>query len=59
MAAKPGRHLEVVKLLVEYGADLDLKDTIHQGTPLGWAEHMGHDEIAVPYVTHCTRVRLA
>ena len=30
-------HLEVVKLLVERGARLDLRDTIHQSTPLGWA----------------------
>src|SRR5207302_10788959 len=30
-------HTEVVKLLVEHGARLDLRDTLHQGTPLGWA----------------------
>jgi len=30
-------HAEVVKLLVKRGARLDIKDTIHQGTPLGWA----------------------
>ena len=32
-------HLDVVKLLVDRGARLDIKDTIHQGTPLGWAKY--------------------
>ena len=30
-------HTAVVQLLVERGARLDIKDTIYQGTPLGWA----------------------
>jgi len=30
-------HEAVVRLLVERGARLDIKDTIYQGTPLGWA----------------------
>jgi ankyrin repeat protein len=38
--------LEVVKLLVERGARLDIKDTIHHGTPLGWADYLGKTEIA-------------
>jgi hypothetical protein len=38
-------HLEVVRLLVERGARLDLKDTLFQGTPLGWAQHAGNKEI--------------
>jgi ankyrin repeat protein len=36
----------VVRLLVERGARLDMKDTIFQGTPLGWAEHGGKTGIA-------------
>lgn len=36
----------VVRLLVERGARLDIKDTIWQGTPLGWAEYGGRAEIA-------------
>ena len=32
-------HLDVVKLLVDRGARLDIKDTIYQGTPLGWAKY--------------------
>ena len=39
-------HLDVVKLLVERGARLDLKDTIYQGTPLGWAEYFERAQIA-------------
>lgn len=30
-------HESVVRLLVERGARLDVKDTVYQGTPLGWA----------------------
>jgi len=39
-------HIEVVRLLVERGARLDIRDTIHGGTPLDWAEHGGREEIA-------------
>jgi hypothetical protein len=38
-------HSTVVRLLVERGARLDLKDTIWQGTPAGWANHGGRTEI--------------
>jgi ankyrin repeat protein len=40
-----GGHREVVALLVERGARLDLEDRIHRSTPLGWAVHGGHREI--------------
>jgi hypothetical protein len=33
-------------LLVERGARLDLKDTIWQGTPEGWASHVGKTQVA-------------
>ncbi|HWE00465.1 MAG TPA: ankyrin repeat domain-containing protein [Bryobacteraceae bacterium] len=39
--AAAGGHLDVVRLLVERGARLDMKDTLWQGTPAGWAEHEG------------------
>jgi hypothetical protein len=39
-------HMDVVRLLVEGGARLDIKDTIWHGTPLGWAEYGGRKEIA-------------
>jgi ankyrin repeat protein len=39
-------HLAVVRLLVERGARIDIKDTIWQGTPLGWAAYAGRDEVA-------------
>ena len=36
-----GGHEQVVRLLVERGARLDIRDTIWNGTPLGWAIHGG------------------
>jgi hypothetical protein len=38
--------LDAVKVLVEAGARLDTKDTIYEGTPLGWAEYGKQVEIA-------------
>jgi ankyrin repeat protein len=37
-------HNAVVRLLVERGARLDMKDTIYQATPLGWARYAGQTE---------------
>jgi ankyrin repeat protein len=37
---------DVVRLLVERGARLDIKDTLYGGTPLGWAIHCGQTAIA-------------
>ena len=39
-------HDAVVRLLVERGARLDIRDTIYEGTPLGWAEYGGRTETA-------------
>jgi ankyrin repeat protein len=39
-------YLDMVKLLVRHGAPLDVRDTLWQGTPLGWAEHGEQDAIA-------------
>jgi ankyrin repeat protein len=39
-------HLNVVKLLVDRGARLDIQDTIHHGTPLGWAKYCEQPQIA-------------
>jgi ankyrin repeat protein len=36
-----GGHESVVRLLIERGARLDIRDTIWHGTPLGWAIHGG------------------
>ena len=38
--------LDVVRLLVDHGARLDVRDTIHGGTPLGWAIHGNRPAIA-------------
>ena len=37
---------DVVRLLVERGARLDIRDTIYRATPLEWAEYGKKDEIA-------------
>jgi ankyrin repeat protein len=39
-------HELVVRLLVERGARLDIKDTIYDGTPLGWAEYCNQPAIS-------------
>jgi ankyrin repeat protein len=41
-----GKHGDVVRLLVERGARLDIKDTVYEGTPLGWAIYGERTEIA-------------
>ena len=38
-------HLEVVKLLVERGARLDIEDLLWRGTPADWARHANKPEI--------------
>jgi hypothetical protein len=38
-------HLETVKVLVEHGARLDIKDVLWQGTPEGWAQHGGRTAV--------------
>jgi ankyrin repeat protein len=39
-------HADVVRLLVERGARLDIEDILFHSTPLGWAEHAGRREVA-------------
>src|SRR5204863_9160034 len=39
-------HADTVKLLVDRGARLDIRDTIYQGTPLGWAIYCEKPAIA-------------
>jgi ankyrin repeat protein len=38
-------HLNVVKELISYGADIEVEDDQHN-TPLYYAEQNGHDDIA-------------
>ncbi len=38
--------LEMVRLLVDAGAQLDIQDILFKSTPLGWAEYGGQTEIA-------------
>ena len=39
-------HADVVRLLVERGARLDMRDTVHDGTPLDWADYGKRTAIA-------------
>ncbi|MBM3808777.1 MAG: ankyrin repeat domain-containing protein [Acidimicrobiia bacterium] len=45
-------HLDVVKVLIERGARLDIRDTIHHGTPLCWVQYCGQPAIA-EYLESC------
>jgi ankyrin repeat protein len=47
-------HLDVVRLLVERGARLDIRDKVHDSTPLGWARYGGKSEIAAYLEQHDT-----
>lgn len=38
-------HVEIVKLLLERGADPEVKDTFYSATPLTWAQSNGHREL--------------
>lgn len=44
--AASGGYEDIVRLLVERGARLDLKDTIWQATPEGWASYGGKTRVA-------------
>jgi hypothetical protein len=48
-----GGHEAVLRLLVERGARLDIRDTIWHGTPLGWALYGGGK--AQPEMAECLR----
>ena len=39
-------NLDMVKLLLELGADPNVRDPTHDSTPLGWAEYNGQTEVA-------------
>ena len=45
LAAQSGR-LEAVEALLAAGADPTIRDTLHDGTPSGWAAFGGNDRIA-------------
>jgi peptide-methionine (S)-S-oxide reductase len=38
--------LDTVKVLVEAGAKMDVRDSAYEGTPLDWAEYLKKDDIA-------------
>jgi ribosomal protein S18 acetylase RimI-like enzyme len=37
---------EVAAVALAHGADRNVRDRVWRGTPLGWAEHFGHERIA-------------
>jgi ankyrin repeat protein len=39
-------NLELVRLLIELGADPTIEDSSYHATPLGWAEHGNQPEVA-------------
>jgi len=45
LAAQSGQ-AEAVETLLELGADPTIQDDIHRGTPVGWAQHGSHPELA-------------
>ena len=45
-------HDEVVQLLIERRARLDIPDTVYHGTPLGWAKHAGNTAME-EYLLRC------
>jgi ankyrin repeat protein len=47
-----GNHATVVRLLIERGARLDQRDSIYDGTPLGWALHGRRAAIATRLREH-------
>jgi ankyrin repeat protein len=46
MAAGWADDLRGARLLLARGADPAVRDRTYDSTPLGWAEHFGHPEIA-------------
>jgi len=38
-------HIEIARLLIERGADLNVKDNFYSATALGWAMSKKHDDI--------------
>jgi Ankyrin repeats (3 copies) len=50
--------LDTVKVLVEAGAKMDIRDSVHEGTPLDWAEYLKKEDIAVYLREQAARVKL-
>lgn len=48
---------EAVRLLLDHGADPDVLDDEHRGTPLAWAAAAGHDHLAAMLERSCSAPR--
>ncbi|MEO8452006.1 MAG: ankyrin repeat domain-containing protein [Gemmatimonadota bacterium] len=44
--AAAGGHGEIVRLLLQAGADPHIRDSKHDGDALGWARHFGQKDVA-------------
>ncbi len=49
-------HLDVLKVLVENGADASRIDGHHHSTPAGWANHNGQAAARAYLLTHCPNI---
>jgi ankyrin repeat protein len=47
-----GDHEEVVRLLLDRGADASIRDSMHDGDASGWAEHFGRARMIAMLVAH-------
>ncbi len=45
-------HLEIVKMLLERGADVNRKDTTYQSSPIIWAAYNGHTAVVAFLIEH-------
>ncbi len=45
-------HTEVVKVLLEHGAKVNVQDTFYHQTPMGWALDHGHSDVVKMLVEH-------
>ena len=52
-------HLEVMRLFIEAGADLDAKDEEFYSTPLGWAARWGRAEMVTLLLERGARTNLS
>lgn len=50
-----GDHESVVLLLLDRGADIEIRDSMHDGDALDWAEHFGRERIHTMLTAHIAK----
>ena len=48
-------NLAIIELLLDHGANPNLRDSGYDATPAGWAEHHGHGDAQLLLATHEVR----